>query len=127
MGQTEPMVQPATQRTKGSRVAGFVFCTRRERDAEENVMVKVLECVGAHYEVQEVPSARVYRWCPATVTVECRCGERSPLTSSRTTCCGCGADHTHLVGEVLETHMGEDEGHLPWRSLRSYFRRPKPI
>jgi len=26
MGQTEPVVQPATQRTNGSRVAGFVFC-----------------------------------------------------------------------------------------------------
>ena len=90
-------------------------------------MVKVLECVGEHYEFQEVQRARVYRWCPATITLECECGERPTLTLSRTTCVGCGADHTDVIAEVLETRMEEDEGHHPWRFLRSYFTRPKPI
>ena len=89
-------------------------------------MVKVLECVGEHYEVQDVPSARVYKWCPATITLECECGGRPTLTSSTTTCFRCGADHTPVIVEVLK-NATEDEGNHPWRSLRSYFSRPKPI
>ena len=95
-------------------------------------MVRVLECVGEHYEVQEVPRARVYRWCPPTVTLECECGQRPILTSSKTSCFSCGADHTDVFAEVIGISMEEDEGdsplhHSPWRSLRSYFSRPKPI
>ncbi len=90
-------------------------------------MLKVVGCVGEHYEVQDVPRARVYRWCPATVSFECECGEKPTLTSSKTACPGCGADHTHVFAEVLETRMEDDEGDLPWRFLRSYFSRPKPI
>ena len=84
-------------------------------------MVRVLECVGAHYEAQDVPRARVYRWCPAAVSLECECGERPTLTSWKTACAGCGADHTEVFSEVLETRMEEDEGEHPWRFLRSYF------
>ena len=90
-------------------------------------MVKVLECVGAHYRVQDVQRARVYKWYPAAVALECECGERLTLTSSTTTCFKCGEDHTDVVAEVLETHTEEDEGHHPWGTLRSYFSRPKPI
>ena len=89
-------------------------------------MVRVLECVGAHYEVQDVPRARVYRLRPATIALECQCGERPTLTSSKTTCAGCGADYTDVIQEVLETHTEEEEGEHPWHSLRSYFSRPKP-
>jgi len=85
-------------------------------------VVKVLECVGDHYEVQEAQRARVYKWCPATISLECECGERLTLTSSRTTCFRCGADHTDVFAEVLEKRMEEeDEGEHPWRFLRSYF------
>ena len=83
--------------------------------------VKVLECVGEHYEVQVVPRARVYKWCPAVVSLECECGVRPTLTSPKTTCAGCGADHTHVFEEVLELDMEEYEGERPWRFLRSYF------
>ena len=89
-------------------------------------MVRVLECVGDHYEVQEAQRARVYRWCSATVALECECGERPTLTSSTTTCCRCGADHKDVIKEVLGIGR-EDEDHSPWRSLRAYFSRPKPI
>jgi hypothetical protein len=90
-------------------------------------VVRVLECVGAHYDIQDVQTARVYRWRPATVALECECGERLTLTSSRTTCVACGADHTYIFAGVLETRMEEeDEADQPWRSLRSYFSHPKP-
>ena len=89
--------------------------------------MKVLECVGEHYEVQVVPRARVYKWCPAVISLECECGVRPTLTSPKTTCAGCGADHTHVIAEALETRMEEDEGDLPWRFLRSYFSHPKTI
>jgi hypothetical protein len=120
-------VQPATQRTKGS-CGRFLFCTRREGgESGGDVVVRVLECVGAHCEVWDGQRARVYRWRPATIVLECECGERPTLTSSKTACAGCGADHTHVIEEVLETRMDDDEGDLPWRFLRSYFSRPKPI
>jgi hypothetical protein len=90
-------------------------------------VLKVLGCVGEHYEVQEVQRARVYKWCPATVSLECACGERPTLTSSRTTCFRCGADHTDVFAEVLGNGLEEDEDHSPWRSLRAYLSRPKPI
>ena len=90
-------------------------------------MVKVLECVGEHYEFQDVSRARVYRRCPAAVSLECECGERPTLTSSTTTCFRCGADHMDVFAEVLGIGMEEDEGEHPWRFLRSYFRHPKPI
>ena len=90
-------------------------------------MVRVLECVGAHCDVQDVQRARVYKWCPAAVSLECECGERLTLTSSSTTCAGCGADHTDVFAEVLERRMEEDEGEHPWHFLRSYFTRPRPI
>ena len=90
-------------------------------------MVKVLECVGEHYEFQDVSRARVYKWCPAAVSLECECGERLTLTSSTTTCFKCGEDHTDVFAEVLGIGMEEDEGEHPWHFLRSYFSHPKPI
>jgi hypothetical protein len=111
----------------GPVVAGFVLAKGERTRRGRYPVVRVLECVGAHYEVQDVPRARVYRWCPATVSFECECGEKPTLTSSRNTCFRCGADHTDVIAEVLETRMEDDEGDLPWRFLRSYFSRPKPI
>jgi len=81
--------------------------------------VKVVECIGARYELQGVEIGKVYKWCPANVTVECGCGERPTLTSSTTTCARCGTDHMDVFAEVLGIHK-EDEDHSPWHSLRSY-------
>ena len=88
-------------------------------------MMKVLECVGEHYEAQDAQGVRVYRLCPPTVTLECECGQRPTLTSSRTTCFKCGANHMHVIEEVLGNGMEEDEVERPWRFLRSYFSRPQ--
>ena len=108
-------------------VAGFILAQGERTGRGRYQVVKVLECVGDHYEFQDVQRARVYKWYPAAVALECECGERLTLTSSTTTCFKCGEDHTDVVAEVLETHTEEDEGHHPWGSLRSYFSRPKPI
>ena len=106
-------------------VAGFVLAQGERTGRGRYQVVKVLECVGAHYRVQDVQRARVYKWYPAAVALECECGERLTLTSSTTTCFKCGEDHTDVVAEVLEPHTEEDEGHHPWGSLRSYFSHPK--
>ena len=82
-------------------------------------MVNVVECVGARYELQDVEIGKLYKWCPANITVECGCGERPTLTSSTTTCFRCRTDHMDVFAEVLGIHK-EDEDHSPWRSLRSY-------
>jgi len=108
-------------------VAGFCFSGERESEKGDESAVKVLECIGARYEVQDVEIGKVYKWCPAIVMVECGCGERLTLSSSRTTCARCGADHMDVIGEVLGIGMEEDGGDHPWRSLRSYFTHPKPL
>ena len=86
-----------------------------------DLAVKVVECIGERYEVQDVEMGRVYKWCPAIVALECGCGERLTLSSSRTTCARCGADHTDVIAEVSQTRMEVDEGEHPWHFLRSYF------
>ena len=85
--------------------------------------MKVLERLEGHYEVQEVPFARTYKWCPECVVVECECGARSVLTPSMTICSECGADHTVGIQQELQSHQPEVLGqmledyeatHHPW-------------
>src|SRR5215210_4961959 len=82
-------------------VAGFALAQGERTGRGTYQVVKVLECVGEHYEFQDVQRARVYKWCPAAVALECECGERPTLTSSRTTCFSCGVDHKDVFAEVL--------------------------
>ena len=109
-------------------VAGFVLAQGERTGRGRYQVVKVLECVGEHYKVQDVQRARVYKWYPAAVALECECGERLTLTSSTPICFKCWADHTDVFAEVLGNGMEEDdEGEHPWHFLRSYFTRPKLI
>jgi len=113
-------------------VAGFVFGERERGERKEYAVVKVVECIGARYELQDVEMGKVYKWCPANVTVECDCSETLTYSSSRITCFRCGEDHRDVINEVLGIGMEEDEGHFPWshypwRSLQAYFSRPKSI
>jgi hypothetical protein len=39
-------------------------------------MVQILERVQAHYESRERPFGKVYEWHPASVDIECDCGEK---------------------------------------------------
>jgi len=74
-------------------------------------MVQIVERVQAHYEVHEVPFGKTYEWHPATVALECECGQKATLsaTSTITTCSGCGAD----LGDAFVHDLQEREGRLP--------------
>jgi hypothetical protein len=80
-------------------------------------VAKVIKCVKAHYEIQELEMGKVYRWCPRSLVLECTCGEELTLTAFVTTCPECGADHTDIAQEMLEARP-EDKGDHPWRSLQ---------
>ena len=51
-------------------------------------MVQILERINAHYESREMPFATVYEWYPASVALECECGEKVTLSATST--------HNHL-------------------------------
>jgi hypothetical protein len=84
-------------------------------------VVRVIECVKAHYEVQDQEMGKVYRWCPESAVLDCDCGEELSLTASTTACVGCGADHAGFIGEVLEVRAVDKVEH-PWRLVRPYYR-----
>ena len=82
-------------------------------------MVKVVERLAAHYEIQDVQMGKVYRWCPEKAVVECDCGETLTLAASATVCDKCGEDHTLLIKQVLDAHL-KNEIEYPWRYLQTY-------
>jgi hypothetical protein len=89
--------------------------------------MQVIEHLEEHYEVQEVPFGRVYKWCPESVEVQCDCGEStifktSTLTSS-VVLCECGADCTADIQEERQRDQPEvlgqtqedyETAHHPW-------------
>jgi hypothetical protein len=82
-------------------------------------MVQILERLQAHYESREMPFGKVYAWHPASVDLECDCGEQVTLaaTSSTTsTCSGCGADLGTFVHDIRER-----EGRLPDKLTHPWF------
>jgi hypothetical protein len=81
-------------------------------------MVQILERVQAHYENREMPFGKVYEWHPATLAIECDCGEKMTLsaTSTTTTCGRCGADLSTFVKEIRER-----EGRLPDNLTHPWF------
>jgi len=83
----------------------------------------VIECVQAHYDVQDVEMGKVYRSRPQSVVVQCDCGENQTLTAFKHACKECGADHRSVVEEELEARPDEAEERFdhPWRSLRPYY------
>ena len=85
--------------------------------------MRVVECVAGHYAVEEIEDfAKVYRWRPESVVVECECGrrtvlKRSDVIASRLSCeCGTaltGAIREELVLQVLDENR--EAGPRPWR------------
>lgn len=89
--------------------------------------MRIIERLEEHYEVQEVPFGRSYKWCPECVVVECDCGERrtfemSTLVGSEAVC-ECGADLTTEIEEKQENHRqgalgqmlkDQEATHQPW-------------
>src|SRR5215210_4431261 len=87
-------------------------------------MVQILERLQAHYESREMPFGKVYEWHPASVDLECDCGEKvtlSATSSTTTTCCGCGADlgpWFYEARERAQQHKRDEAAYLegsPWR------------
>src|SRR5918994_105971 len=79
---------------------------------------KIIERVQAHYEAHEVPFGKTYEWHPATVALECECGQKVTLsaTTTITTCPQCGADLGTFVHDIKER-----EGRLPDRLTHPWF------
>ncbi len=82
-------------------------------------MARIIERVEAHYEVHEVEMGTVYRWCPEQVVLQCNCGAKLSLTTSKTICSECGADHAAITEEVLDARS--EDVIRPWRSVRPYY------
>ena len=53
-------------------------------------MVQILQRVQAHYESREMPFGKVYEWHPASVALQCDCGEKVTLSATST------KHHDHL-------------------------------
>jgi hypothetical protein len=99
--------------------AHYLLLLGEREGGERRTVAKVIECVKAHYEVEDVQMGKVYRWCPQSVVLECTCGEQLTLTAFKTTCPECGADHEAIAQEMLVARP-EDEGDHPWRSLQPH-------
>ncbi len=79
-------------------------------------MTRVIERAQAGYEATEVEYGVVYRWCPASVLVECECGERARLTRTEAVCPGCGKEHAVVLREESEAgRLKEAVEQHPWR------------
>lgn len=50
-----------------------------------------------HYEVQEIPYGKDYKWVPSHALIECDCGRAMDIDIHHTVCPGCEADHTTAV------------------------------
>ena len=85
--------------------------------------MQVIERVAEHYDVQEVPFGRDYKWSPEQVVVKCKCGtkltlKRSEILDSEVSSCECGKDHTATIREELLIRLLDEEyeaHHHPWR------------
>src|SRR5215204_6372655 len=88
------------------------------------VVIKVIERVAEHYDVQEMEFGRSYRWCPEGIVVECDCGERKTLKrldittgSDVTSCEECGAQVLSGIREevVIDLLLDKDDAAIhPW-------------
>ena len=96
---------------------GMVRLRVRE-GVKEFMAQKIIERVQAHYEVREVPFGITYEWHPATLALECECGEKVTLsaTSTITTCPQCGADLGSFVHDIKAR-----EGSLPDKLTHPWF------
>ena len=78
--------------------------------------MQVIEYLAEHYETQEVPFGKSYKWCPEGAVVMCACGKRATFKMSdlagSVDACACGADETAGIKEELQSHHKEVLGQL---------------
>ena len=77
-------------------------------------MTKIKVRVEGHYEVEELPYGRDYRWVPAHALIECDCGRALDVHAGHTACPACGKDHAEVVRHLSERHLTE-AALRPWR------------
>jgi hypothetical protein len=81
-------------------------------------MTKTTVHVEGHYEVDETPFGRAYKWHPSYVTLKCDCGAELTLsgTSSTPACSRCSTDHSGVINviQTREDWLGREVSH-PWR------------
>ena len=86
--------------------------------------MKVFERIPEHYDVEEMPFGRDYRWSPGQVVLECsKCGKkitlkRSEVIASEVLICECGKGNTARIREELVIQVLDEEyeaHHHPWR------------
>src|SRR5437868_5260310 len=91
---------------------------------ERNEVVQLIERIAEHYDVQEMPIGRDYRWSPEQVVLECsKCSKRmtrprSVLIGSEVIECECGKANTVRVREELVVQLLDEDyeaHHHPWR------------
>ena len=85
--------------------------------------MQVIERIAEHYDVEEVPFGRDYRWSPEQVVLECsKCGKRtahkrSEILGSGVLRCECGKGNTARIREELVIRLIDKEyeaHHHPW-------------
>jgi hypothetical protein len=84
-----------------------------------DLMIKLIERVAEHYDVQEMEFGRSYRWCPECAVVECDCGQRMTLKMLEIigsgVICECGAELSASIREeVVIDLLDEDTAIHPW-------------
>jgi hypothetical protein len=90
---------------------------------ERNAVMQLIKRTAEHYDVQEVPLGRDYRWSPEQVLLECsKCAKRatykrSEILDSKVISCECGKANTARVREELAIRLLDEdyEAHRhPW-------------
>jgi hypothetical protein len=95
------------------------------KDKEVFVLVRIIEQLEGHYEVQDVEFGKVYKWHPDSAIIECECGKRSTYSQSSligsVSTCECGEDHMEPIQEeeLITPLPEEDEALHPWRYWKS--------
>jgi hypothetical protein len=84
-------------------------------------MTRITVRVEGHYEVEESPFSRSYKWHPSAITLVCDCGEEMAVTdASADSTCRCGADHSAPIDDALINDIRARESQLrdvvthPW-------------
>jgi hypothetical protein len=86
-------------------------------------LMQVIERIAEHYDVQETPFGRDYKWSPEQVILECsKCGKktthkRSEIIGSELISCECGKGDTAHTREELVIQLVDEEyeaHHHPW-------------
>ncbi len=76
--------------------------------------MQVIEILDEHYEIQEVPFGRSYKWCAESAVVVCACRKKFTFKMSdlcdSVAACECGADHTAGIQEELQSQQPEVRG-----------------